>query len=594
MKDVTKNKAAKLCIAAVSLLGASQAAIAHADCSDDLVEAAFAHHEADPSIDSKVAMQAWLCEGKSDAFLAAQPAASLPTNKDDQARWDALLHKIDSDTVIGTTPTSSAVTTFRSSNNCAHPSKNQLIHALGRVTTATEFETYHACDAAAVHLDNSTSGNYDLDLSCSGQQLPDGKLEFSVRGFSAQDANAVGPLGNLQFSLQNLTAVPGNPTAIASGANGVFLFSVTSPTQDASIGMSGSVATDFGDSVSYFCDLDFGATASSSRPYGLPPEVDCAFDPPQLGTTVCPAGKLQQACVDGHWQDTSTCIADKVDLTVFTQNQSGGTGSVQLPDGSTCTGACTRQFDKLSEQRLRAFPGANTNLIWSGCSRLEGNDCIVKLNSTSNFATATFQGQARLNLNVVGNGAGSVTMPNGTLCYLGTGTCTNYLTPGTTLTLNANPSGFTHVYWSGCSPSSNQTQCTLTANGTNNVTVTINELVVITAKRVSGTGSGGGITFPSGQLCDLGSCLELVDKGSVAKLTAHPNTGSKAVWSSCSSVSGNVCSVNMGASMTVSLTYTKVVTHPPRCPDLAMKTLKMAPIGDVGALPIQPIPPECP
>jgi hypothetical protein len=550
----------------LSLLGASQAASARADCTDDLVQQVFAVHAQDPSPDSRVAMHAWLCEGASDAFLSEQ--VSLPTGPGDLAAWNALFGAIDQDTEISDEPVGPAnVTQFRSAN-CASPSKHFLVHALGRVATAEQFEAWHTCDAAATVAANATSLYYDLDLSCAGRQLPNGNLAFSVRGFSAGDSGVSSPLRNLDFALHNLIPVADYEGAeIAPDESGSFEFEVPDPLSEASIAMTGSAATEYGEEgeeLYFFCNLDIGEVTSSSTPYGLPREVECAFEEPRVGTTACPAGRFREECVNGQWQDTTTCVADRLNLTVTTSSQSGASGSVLLPDNTPCVGSCTVQADKLSTVRLRATPASGSRVTWAGSCVLEGNDCLVTMNAATSVS-AVFSRTSSLTVVVGGSGSGSVTSPSGETCSRGS-TCEWSVDPTRMLELRANPSANTRVTWSGCTPSADQLRCTLpaTTSASRTVSVTLTGRVTITAK-IAGNGVGE-VRMPSGADCFGASCTETVDKGSSVELMAIPDSGNRVTWTGCSSMSGGRCTVSMATNKTVTATFRRVGNpRPPHC-----------------------------
>jgi hypothetical protein len=555
------TKSGKCLAFGLSLLGASQAASASADCTDDLVQQVFAVHAADPSPDTRVAMHAWLCEGASDAFLSEQ--TGLPTGPTDFAAWNALFGAIDESTVISDEPVGGAnIAQFRSAN--CDPSKHFLIHALGRVATAEEFEAWHACDADATRAANASSEAFDLSLSCAGQQLPNGNLLLSVRGFVPMDASVDTPLGNLDFTLHNLAAVTSYEGAeIAADEDGTFEFDVLDPLGDASISMIGRAGSDFGD-VYYFCDLDLGEVISSSTPYGLPREVECAFDEPRVGSTPCPAGKFREQCVNGQWQDTTTCVADRLDLTVTTSNQTGASGSVLLPDNTTCVGTCTTQADKLSTVRLRAVPATGSRVTWSAACLVQGNDCFVTMNAATSVS-AVFSRSSFLTVVVTGSGSGSVAMPSGETCSLGT-TCGESVDPTREIELRASLSVNTRVHWSGCTPQADPLRCTLpaTTSASRTVTVTLTGLVNLTAK-LAGNGVGE-VQMPSGATCFGASCTEQVARGTSVVLLASPDSGNRVTWTGCSSISGARCTVSMATNKTVTATFRRIgPPRPPHC-----------------------------
>lgn len=531
-----RGAANRLCLT-LSALAGLPAATAHADCADDLVQQVFAHHAASQSFDSKLAMQAWFCEGASDAFLSQQP--TLPTGTDDVAGWTTLLDEITPDTEVSPDPVGSTdVAQFRT-DNCPAAGGNRLIHALGRVATDTEFDDFQACHAAEIDAANNTSPFFDLNLACSGQQRGDGTLELSVQGFHADHANAVSDLGNLVFTLDNLTAVEDYTTAtIASGEAGLFEFSVDDPTLDASVSMEGAADTEFGP-VFYYCDIEVGDFFSTSTPYVVGPEAECAFEPPIVGTTECPNGTLEQACIDGRWQDTDTCVVQNVDLNITTTSRSGGTGSVRLPDGSDCDGSCTFDAQQGSEVRLVAVGTNSSQASWTGCDSVVGDECFVQMDAARSVSVE-FTGYARLTVNMSGTSTRRVRMPSGEICS--SSPCVEFVERGTTAALKARPmggnTGMHNVYWSGCTSSDNR-DCSvqMTSNRTINLTMNRGQFL-----RFEQDGPGD-VRMPDGSMCESSICFRVVDFGRNTQLVAVPSAGHRVQWTGCDSTSGNTCNL---------------------------------------------------
>jgi hypothetical protein len=294
------------------VVGLAHAGVAQADaCEDSLVAQVFAHHVADPTPDTKMALHAWLCEGASDAFLSQQ--STLPTSTSDFAAWNALLGAIDTDTEISSTPVGMAdVDQFRD-DNCT-PSSRNLIHALGRVASPAEFEAWHVCDTAAVDAANGGSEYIDLDLSCAGQETATGTFRLSVRGFNSLHSHAETPLRDFVIGRDNLTPVTAS-AEIPSGQSGMFEFTIDDPTLESSVTLRGTTSARFGDEVYdvyYFCDIVVGKPTVST-PYILPPNPECAFE--TLSTnTPCPGGLIEQRCNEGQWENvcvSTTVLASK-------------------------------------------------------------------------------------------------------------------------------------------------------------------------------------------------------------------------------------------------------------------------------------------
>ena len=160
---------------------------------------------------------------------------------------------------------------------------------------------------------------------------------------------------------------------------------------------------------------------------------------------------------------------------------------------------------------------------------------------------------AILGVAIGGTGSGTVS-GSGISCAP---TCTATLAVGTNVVLTATPaSGSSFGLWTGCDSVSG-TSCSLTVNANRTVTAVFNagvnqsyDLAVVKNGSGSGTVTGNGINC--GSTCDL-----FLPAGTQVTLTATPASGSVfAGWSSaCTTVSGNSCSLTLGASVTVQATF---------------------------------------
>ncbi len=310
MKRIALNKLAKnLCLVAPALLTA-HASLVSADAPEcnfrqtQLTKHVFARHRAEPTTDTRVAIHAWLCEGKSDAFLASQP--SLPSGTSDLQGWTRLLGAIDGDTAISSAGSNADVATFRT-KNCAREPKHQLMHLLRRAADRSEFAKYAACEAQWVAHQNAESNFWDLDLSCDAEELINGDVVFSVRGYDAsQFTNSQPGLTSFELNLQNLVEAPDNVDAFPSGEVGTLTFRKVDPALESSIGFGGSFE-EFGYSTYFYCGVNVETDPASATPYGIPPEVECAFERNRVGSTACATGFLEQECRGGSWVDTNIC-----------------------------------------------------------------------------------------------------------------------------------------------------------------------------------------------------------------------------------------------------------------------------------------------
>jgi|GEM_PF-5977631 len=540
-----------LCLAfpLVAFLPIATASADSAACEDELVEKVFAHHATAPSIESKVAIQTWLCEGASEEFLSQQ--ATLPSDLEDLDGWNALLGQVNPDTTISRAPNDDpAVAEFRESN-CPTSGRRSLVHALGRAATPQEFEAWHTCDAAAVDLANRSSFFFDLDLSCAGQQDELGNLVFSVRGFHAEHSNAVSGLTDLKFSLDNLTAVEDYSSAsIPSAGSGEFRFAIADPSRDASIALEGAAETEFGPDfpVFYFCAINVESFPSTSTPYTVGKAAECAFDAPYPGETPCPDGVLEKACRDGVWEDTDTCIVQQADLTVVTTSVSGGSGSVLLPDSTSCEENCTFTAALDSTVVLQALPDTGSFVTWTGCAEADGNSCTVLMDSAKTVSASFTLDLVDVSVSTStrSGGAGKVVLPDGTTC---TGECSFSAGRDTFVTLETDLEPGTSADWTGCYFSVSN-RCAVRMDDAKSVSVTFVGVSTLTVD-VRGTAQGQ-VYMPSGRLC-ADRCVEEVENGTEVSLTAT-SIFAGVTWQGCT-VFRSRCKVTMTRNRFVTATF---------------------------------------
>jgi hypothetical protein len=148
-----------------------------------------------------------------------------------------------------------------------------------------------------------------------------------------------------------------------------------------------------------------------------------------------------------------------------------GNGTVASnPAGINCTtgnqGTCQKTFSQGTQVTLAAAQASGWQFSnWAGCDSVNGNQCTVTMNANKNV-TATFT--QLFTLTVTKNGNGIVTSnPAGINCG---SDCSEAYPSGTIVTLIATPdTGWQFSNWAGCD-SANGNQCTLTMNGSKNVT----------------------------------------------------------------------------------------------------------------------------
>lgn len=173
-------------------------------------------------------------------------------------------------------------------------------------------------------------------------------------------------------------------------------------------------------------------------------------------------------------------ISGTFDLTV----SKSGTGTVtSTPAGINCGIDCTESFASGTVATLTATPGTGYTFSgWSGdCSGT--STCTVTMSAARNvIANFTATPVGVLSIAKIGTGSGTVTRTGGALnCG---STCTESLTPGSSVTLNAIPAaGSTFTGWSGG-----------TCTGTGSCSFTLNSNTTVNAQ--FNMNSGGTTTTP--------------------------------------------------------------------------------------------------
>jgi len=251
---------------------------------------------------------------------------------------------------------------------------------------------------------------------------------------------------------------------------------------------------------------------------------------------------------------TATFALKQYGLTV--QQQGTGAGIIALaPEGSNCSGPCTRQLEHGTVITLTATAAISSTFSgWQGgCT---GNTAVCALTMDSAKAvTATFTlNRFALTVTKGGNGVGAVTsIPAGLTCGL---TCTQTLDYGTPVTLTATAADHsTFTGWQGACTGTQPT-CTLTANATQQVTATftLNQYALTVIPQ--GNGHGLVTSRPSGVACGI-TCTVLLDYGAAITLTATPFTDTLFTgWQGGCTGASPTCVVTLAADTAVTATFT--------------------------------------
>lgn len=325
-----------------------------------------------------------------------------------------------------------------------------------------------------------------------------------------------------------------------------------------------------------------GTGTITSTPAGISCGSSCLYYYPQ-NTSVTLTATPDAGSTFVSWSGCTstsgaTCTAGMAAATTvtatFTRQTSGvslsvyesgtGTGTVtSAPAGISCgssSSSCSYNYTLNTSVTLTATPDAGSTLAsWLGCTPLSGFTCTVTM-SAAKSVTVTFNKQTTgtaLTVLRTGNGSGTVTSaPAGISCGSSSSSCSAPFAQNTKVTLTATPAAGS-ILWgqSGCDTFSGNT-CTVTMSGARNVTFTFNLQTATLFVTKAGTGSGTITSSPAGLTCSSASCYGFFTLNSQTTLTATPATGSSfSGWSGCTSTTGNVCTVTMSASKSVTATF---------------------------------------
>jgi hypothetical protein len=196
---------------------------------------------------------------------------------------------------------------------------------------------------------------------------------------------------------------------------------------------------------------------------------------------------------------------------------------------------------------------------WGGACGGSAVSCTVTL-SDDRDVTATFTTSATtfaLTVSVTGNG--TVAGPSISCTSAGGSSCSADVSPGTTVTLSAQPgSGASFNGWGGaCAGTS--LSCSVTMSSAKSVTaafsgssVTASQFPLGVSVTGNGTVTGGGIRCGSGET----TCTVNQTTGATVTLTATPGSGATFTsWGGACTGSSTTCSVTMNAAKSVTATF---------------------------------------
>jgi len=246
-------------------------------------------------------------------------------------------------------------------------------------------------------------------------------------------------------------------------------------------------------------------------------------------------------------------------LSVQATGTGGGTVSSN-PAGINCAPSCSASFTSGTQVTLTEAPAAGSSFAgWTGTCSGSTPTCSVTL-SASQQVSANFsaiQSAVVLTVSLAGTGTGSVaSVPAGIACAP---TCTDSLTPGTSVTLTETPAASsTFAGWSGGGCSGSSSTCTLTLNASQQVTATFNTIpnTVALTVTIAGTGTGTVASVPSGIAC-APTCSASFTTGTSVTLTETPAANSTfAGWTggSCTGTT-TTCGLTLNTSQQVTATF---------------------------------------
>jgi hypothetical protein len=231
-----------------------------------------------------------------------------------------------------------------------------------------------------------------------------------------------------------------------------------------------------------------GQGTVTSSPAGIDCGTDCN-QPYDRGTNVTLTANPNQNSTFGGWSgacggsgltcnvamtDSKSVTATFVAKPVLTVSTTGDGSVTSSPGDIDCPGDCSDAYNSGTDVTLTADPDPGWSLdSWGGACSGSALTCVVDMDASKSVSATFAEDQVQLTVMLDGDGTGSVTGP-GIDCP--DVNCTASYSPGTDVTLTANPDllmSFTG--WTDCDTPSGD-QCTMDMTTDKSVTASFDDL----------------------------------------------------------------------------------------------------------------------
>jgi subtilisin family serine protease len=262
--------------------------------------------------------------------------------------------------------------------------------------------------------------------------------------------------------------------------------------------------------------------------------------------------------------DAARSVTARFDLTqslAVSRSGAGGGTVASSPSGIDCGTACSALFAAGTVVTLTATPdGSSVFAGWNGACAGASATCLVTLDAARSVTAQFDRVLHRLDVSLLGDGAGSVTSaPAGIDCGA---TCSASFPEGTQVTLTAIPpvSDSTFAGWSGACTGAAST-CVLTMGSDHSVSARFVRAAYALTVGLLGDGAGSVTSAPSGIDCSgTTNCLAMFYPGTQVTLTATPRDAGAAFagWGGDCSGTTPTCFVTVSAAIVVTAQFDRV------------------------------------